>query len=119
VDEDDPSPDSPDLPIQLPAIVKDLDAIRAGLNSIGGGLAVCSFEWYTPSGAPISPPGTKFIYQQLNTVLWPLRYDDIRRLSDFQNRVFRKLCRLPQDPFSGRPPVRSHKTPICSSTPST
>ena len=99
VDEDNPNPDGPDLPLQLPVIVKDLDAIRAGLNSIGGSLAVCSFEWYTPSGAPLSPVRHEFIYQQLNTVLWPLRYVDIRRLSDFQNRVLRNYAASRKIPF--------------------
>jgi hypothetical protein len=99
VDRDNPNPDSPDLPLQLATIVKDLDAIRAGLNSIGGGLAVCSFEWYTPSGTPISPARHEFIYKQLNTVLWPLRYDDIRRLSDFQNEVFRNYAASRRIPF--------------------
>jgi hypothetical protein len=99
VDRDDPNPDSPDLPLQLSAIVKDLDAIRADLNSIGGRLAVCSFEWFTPSGAPLSPTRHEFIYKQLNTVLWPLRYVDIRRLSDFQNRVFRNYAASRKIPF--------------------
>jgi hypothetical protein len=99
VDKDNPNPDSPDLPLQLPAIVKDLDAIRANLNSIGGSLAVCSFEWFTPSGAPLSPTRHKLIYEQLNTVLWPLRYADIRRLSDFQNRVFRNYAASRKIPF--------------------
>jgi hypothetical protein len=110
VDKGNPNPDSPYLPLQLPAIVKDLDAIRAGLNSIGGSLAVCSFEWLTPSGAPLSPTRHEQIYQQLNTVLWPLQYADIRRLNDFQNRVLRNYAasrkilfldvagEIPQDP---------------------
>ena len=99
VDRDNPNPDSPDLPLQLPAIVKDLDAIRAGLNSIGGRLAVCSFEWFTPGGAPLSPTRHEFIYKQLNTVLWPLAMIDIRRLNDFQNRVFRNYAVSRNIPF--------------------
>ena len=99
VDQDDPNPDSPYLPLELPAIVKDLDAIHAGLGSIGGSLAVCSFEWFTPGGAPLSPNRHEFIYEQLNTVLWPLRYADIRRLSDFQNRVFRNYAASRKIPF--------------------
>jgi hypothetical protein len=99
VDRNDPNPDSPDLPLDLPAVVKDLDAIRADLHSIGGRLAVCSFEWFTPGGAPLSPSRHEFIYQQLNTVLWPLRYVDIRRLSDFQNRVFRNYAASRKIPF--------------------
>jgi len=92
-------PDSPNLALDLPAIVKDLDAIRADLHSIGGRLAVCSFEWFTPGGAPLSPTRHEFIYEQLNTVLWPLRYADIRRLSDFQNRVFRNYAVSRKIPF--------------------
>jgi hypothetical protein len=99
VSESHPNPDDPLLPLQLPAIVKDLDAIRAGLASIGGRLAVCSFEWYTPGGAPLSPTRHREIYQQLNTVLWPLRYADIRRLGDFQNRVLRSYAASRKIPF--------------------
>jgi hypothetical protein len=99
VDEDRPNPDSPYLPLQLPAIVKDLDAIRADLGSIGGRLAVCSFKWFTPGGAPLSPTRHRQIYEQLNTALWPLRYADIRRLSDFQNRVFRNYAASRQVAF--------------------
>jgi len=99
VDKNNPNPDSPYLPLDLPAMVKDLDAIRADLNSIGGSLAVCSFEWFTPSGAPLSPTRHELIYEQLNTALWPLRYADIRRLSDFQNRVFRNYAASRKIPF--------------------
>jgi hypothetical protein len=99
VDRDDPNPDSPDLPLQLPAIVKDLDAIRGDLNTIGGVLAVCSFEWFTPGGAPLSATRHELMYKQLNTVLWPLRYVDIRRLSDFQNRVFQNYAVSRKIPF--------------------
>ena len=99
VDKDNPNPDSPYLPLELPAIMKDLDAIRADLGSIGGSLAVCSFEWLTPIGASLSPTRHEFIYEQLNTVLWPLRYADIRRLSDFQNRVFRNYAASRKIPF--------------------
>ena len=99
VDEARPNPDSPLLPLQLPVVVKDLDAIRAGMGSIGGRLAVCSFEWYTPGAAPLSPTRHAEIYRQLNTVMWPLRYSDIRRLADFQNRVFRAYADSRQIPF--------------------
>jgi hypothetical protein len=99
VDEGRPNPDSPDLPLELPAIVGDLDAIRAGLADIGGRLAVCSFEWYTPGTTPLSPTRHRLIYEQLNTALWPLRYADIRRLSDFQNRVFRSYAASRKVPF--------------------
>ncbi len=99
VDRQNPDPDSPYLPLQLPEIVKDLDAIRADMNSIGGRLALCSFTWFTPDAAPLSPIRHRLIYQQLNTALWPLRYADIRRLNDFQNSVFRNYAASRKIPF--------------------
>jgi hypothetical protein len=110
VDEQKPPVDSPYLPLALPTIVKDLDSIQASLASIGGQLALCSFEWLARDGMRLSPIRHQFIHKQLNTVLWPLRYADIRRLADFQNRTFRRYAldrripfvdvagSLPQDP---------------------
>lgn len=88
VDEQNPEVDSPGLPLQLPVIVKDLDSIRTSMESIGGRLVLCSFVWLAEPGMPLSPTRHEHIYKQLNTVLWPLSYADIRRLADFQNRVF-------------------------------
>jgi hypothetical protein len=88
VDERNPDPDSPDLPLQLPIIVKDLDSIRASLNSAGAPLFLCSFDWFTPPSGGLSGNRHRLVHLQLNTTLWPLRYADIRRLADFQNRVF-------------------------------
>jgi hypothetical protein len=88
VDERNPNPDSPDLPLQLPAIVKDLDAIRTSLNSVGAPLFLSSFDWFTPRSEGLPAVRRPLVYHQLNTELWPLRYGDIRRLADFQNRVF-------------------------------
>jgi hypothetical protein len=92
VDERNPDPDHPKLPLQLPTIVKDLDAIRSGLERLGSRLVLCSFEWLVPESTQLSPARHRYIYQQLNTVLWPLRYSDIRRLADFQNRVLRRYA---------------------------
>ena len=110
IDERNPNVDDPRLPLKLPEIVRDLDSIRAGLDSIGGRLVLSSYEWLAEGGLALSPTRHQFIYQQLNTVLWPLRYADIRRLADFQNRVFRRYAQargadfldvapaIPQDP---------------------
>jgi hypothetical protein len=110
VDELKPAVDSPDLPLRLPTIVKDLDSIRASMASIGGQLVLCSFEWLARDGMRLSPIRHQFIHKHLNTSLWPLRYADIRRLADFQNRTFRRYAldrripfvdvasALPQDP---------------------
>jgi len=110
VSEQTPDINSPKLPLHLTTIVQDLDAIRTSLQSIGGRLAVCSFEWLARDGLALSGTRHAFIYKQLNTVLWPLRYSEIRRLADFQNRVLRRYAesrgvpfidvagQLPQDP---------------------
>lgn len=99
VDEQHPQIDKGNLPLQLPVIMKDLDSIRTSMRSLGGELAVCSFVWLARDGLPLSPTRHEFIYKQLNTVLWPLRYADIRRLADFQNRVFKNYAAARKIPF--------------------
>jgi hypothetical protein len=110
VDESKPAVDDPGLPLQLPAIVKDLDSIRSSMASIEGQVVLCSFEWLVKDGMRFAPGRHDFIHKQLNTMLWPLRYADIRRLADFQNGVFRRYASdrriafldvasaIPQDP---------------------
>ena len=99
VDERNPDVNRSDLPLQLPIIIKNLDSIRDSLASIGGQLALCSFEWLANDGMPLSPTRHQYIYRQLNTVLWPLRYADIRRLAAFQNRVFQRYAETRKIPF--------------------
>ena len=99
VDQRNPDVDNPNLPLELPAIVKDLDSIRTSLASMDGQLVLCSFEWLAKNGMPLSPTRHQFIYKHLNTSLWPLRYADIRRLADFQNRVFRRYASVRKIPF--------------------
>jgi hypothetical protein len=92
VNENNPNPDNPHLPLDLPQIARDLDSIRNDLNSAGARLVVCSFKWFANDGAGFSPTRHEYIYRHLNTYLWPLRYADIRRLADFQNRFFRNYA---------------------------
>jgi hypothetical protein len=100
VEERNPDLSNPNLPLQLPIILMNLDSIRNSLASVGGQLVLCSFEWFTPVGSrALSPMRHQFIYKQLNTLLWPLRYADIRRLADFQNRVFRRYAESRKIPF--------------------
>ncbi|HYL39346.1 MAG TPA: hypothetical protein VEV17_25730 [Bryobacteraceae bacterium] len=99
VSEQNPNVDGPKLPLHLTTIVKDLDAIRRSLKPNGAQLALCSFEWLARDGLPLSATRHAFIYKQLNTVLWPLRYSEIRRLADFQNRVFRRYAESRQIPY--------------------
>jgi hypothetical protein len=99
VNEQHPDPDNSRLPLNLPRIIKDLDSIRGNLQSLGGTLALCSFEWLASDGMPLSATRHGYIYKQLNTVMWPLRYSEIRRMADFQNRVFRRYAESRQIPF--------------------
>jgi hypothetical protein len=92
VNEKNPDPDNPHLPLSLPQIAKDLDSIRNDLNSAGARLVLCSFKWFADDGIGFSPTRHEQIYKHLNTYLWPLRYSDIRRLADFQNRFFRNYA---------------------------
>lgn len=110
VNEKRPDVDSPDLPLNLPTIVGDLDSMRHDLESIGAQFIICSLDLLSYDGLRLSPLKHEHIYNDLNTRLWPLRYGDIRRLTDFQNRVFRYYAAsrgialldiasvLPQDP---------------------
>ncbi len=92
VDERQPDPGHPRLPLRLPTILGDLDAIRSGIAGIGGRLALASYIWLASAGMELSPVRHKHVYEQLNTVMWPLRYADVRRLADFQNRVFERYA---------------------------
>lgn len=88
VDEHAPDLASNDLPLHLPTILKDLDDVRRGLADAGSDFAVSSFVWLARDGLKIDRARHPGIYRQLNQDQWPYRYRDIRRLADFQNRVF-------------------------------
>src|SRR5262249_34618194 len=55
VNEQNPNADNPNLPMQLPVIVKDLDNVRQSLATIGGQLVLCSFEWLVKDDMALSP----------------------------------------------------------------
>jgi lysophospholipase L1-like esterase len=99
VDEQNPDLGARNLPLGLSRIIKDLDLIRGSMGSIGGGLALCSFEWLANDGLGLSSSRHVFIYKQLNTSLWPLLYAEIRQLADFQNRVLRRYAEARDIPF--------------------
>jgi hypothetical protein len=107
VDEHRPDPNHPGLPLDLPRIVRDLDSIRGALQPIGGELVLASFERLAGDGMRLSPVAHEHIYRQLNTQLWPFRYADVRRLTDFQNRVYRAYAesrRIPLLDIAGEMP---------------
>jgi hypothetical protein len=99
-----------DLPLDLPTIRKDLDAIGGALRPYGADLAVSSFFWLAQPGLRLSADRHRYIYRELNDDFWPLTYADIQKLADYQNRFFREYSekrgayfidlasRIPYDP---------------------
>lgn len=81
--------DDPNLPLDLPTIRKDLDAIQEAIRPYGAELAVSSFLWLAEPGLRLSADRHRYIFQQLNMSMWPLSYADIERLAGYQNRFFR------------------------------
>ena len=111
VDEERPDPDNRALPMSLDVTVHSLDAIREALDTEGGELAVESFAWMIPdSRKPLDLKRHLNLYEYLNQQLWPVSYDQLRRLTAFQNRLFHAYASkrgarylplaesLPQDP---------------------
>jgi hypothetical protein len=93
VSETTPDPHDARLPMDLPQVVRDLDAIRQALEPAGGELAVCSFIWFAQPGMTLDPVRDANIGRYLNDTLWPISYAHVRRMADFQNRVFRAYAR--------------------------
>jgi hypothetical protein len=110
VDEHDPNAFAPDLPMDLTAVVSDLERMRTALSAQGGELAVASFIWLVRDGMRLDLARHLSIYRYLNDTYWPVSYALMRRVADFQNRVFEKYARgrhlayfdiageFPQDP---------------------
>jgi hypothetical protein len=88
----DPDLASPRLPIQLPRILADLETIRQALDAEGSRLVMTSFEWLVYPGMILDPERDAVLFDYLNTKYWPFSYAHMRRLLDFQNRVFRKFA---------------------------
>ncbi len=93
LDEQDPPLDHPRLTLELPTIMRDLDAIREVLGASGGRLAVSSFVWCVRDGMQLDPARDAGVYRQLNDMYWPFSYAYMRRMADFQNRVLAKYAR--------------------------
>jgi hypothetical protein len=99
VDEADPNLASPDLPVNLPVILGDLDRMRKELAAAGSEFAVASFMWLARDGMVVNPVRNRLIYDYLNVSYYPFRYRDIARLAAFQNRVFAKYAATRGVPF--------------------
>lgn len=92
IQEENPDPFRTDLPLNLPQIINDLDTINQKVKTFQGRLLISSFTWFAREGLVLDADRHRHIYDQLNGFTWPLRYSDIKRVSDFQNRVFKNYC---------------------------
>jgi hypothetical protein len=98
VNELDPALDS-NLPMDLPNIVACLDIIRTALKPIRSELVISSFVWIVEPGMRLDLDRDFNLYEYLNQTYWPVTYGEMRRLADFQNRVFEKYASLHRLPF--------------------
>ncbi len=87
LDEKAPDLSRKDLPINLAAILADLDRIRAATVDAGGEMALASFKWLVADGMVLDPERHRAILEYLNVGYAPFRYRDLERLAVFQNRV--------------------------------
>ncbi len=96
VNEDEPDIDRRDLPSRLPIVLDKLRHISALSEKSGVRFLVSSFVWLNGSEPEIVSDKTRHveILSQVNRRFWPLSQPDIRRLVDFQNRVFQRFAAL-------------------------
>ena len=99
VDEAHPNPDAPLLPLHLGQVVSDLDDMGRTAATGGATLVVTSFVWMVKDGLIVDRVNQGALYTLLNLRHWPARYADIRRMADFQNRVFRAYADSRHVPF--------------------
>jgi hypothetical protein len=88
VDEAHPNPDSPELPLHLTDVVHDLDDIRQSADGAGARVVISSFPWMAKDGLVVDPVNFATLHSMLNVSHWPATYAEIKRLADFQTRVF-------------------------------
>ena len=99
VNEVDPALDSPKLPMGLPTIVASLEIMRTALERAHAELAIASFVWVVHDGMRLDLSRDMTLYNYLNRTYWPYTYAEMRRIADFQNRVFEKYARVHRLPF--------------------
>jgi hypothetical protein len=99
LDERDPDIERSDLPLNLRAILDDLERMRRDLSRVGSEFALSSFAWLVRDGLKVDPVRGRYIWTVNNDLYWPWTYRDIRRGVDFENRVYRKFAAARGMPF--------------------
>ena len=92
IDEHDPDPDDPRLPTGLDGVIGDLEGIRENLTQIDAELIPSSFVWMVWDGMRLELPRHATLFQYLNQTYGIFSYAYLRRMADFQNRVFEKYA---------------------------
>jgi hypothetical protein len=86
LDEANPAPDEHQQPRWLQAVVSNLDRIGTMTHRTGQRLVVSFFLWMIPDRMILDSQRHAQLVQHLLR-FYPLRYADLRRLADYQNRV--------------------------------
>jgi hypothetical protein len=75
--------------LELKKILTHLDQMKADLEAQDVKLVLATFDWFAYEGLILDPVRHRVLYGYLNRVYWPISYANMRRMADFQNRVFR------------------------------
>ena len=97
VDEKDPDLESPNLPINLPTILNDLENIRKAAAHSDAQFIMTSFKWLVEDGMKLDPVRHQSIHRYLNVGFYPYSYQLMERLAAFQNLVFAKYAQQHED----------------------
>jgi hypothetical protein len=92
VDETEPDPFAPSLPMQLQRVVANLDTIRLAAASSGADLVVSTFVWVVEPKMRLDVRKHLPLFRYLNDTYYPADYATMRRMADFQNRVFARYA---------------------------
>jgi hypothetical protein len=90
--ETDPDITQSDLPMGLDHIAANLESMRMAEEASGGEVAMSSFVWMVYPGMRLTLPEHLTLYRYLNEIFWPASYAHMRRMADYQNRVFRAFA---------------------------
>jgi hypothetical protein len=92
LDERDPDLKNPELPIQLPELLGDIEVARREAAPEGAAFVLTSIAWLVYHGMVLDPARDANVFSFLNTMYWPFTYAHMRRYLDFKTRVFRKYA---------------------------
>ncbi|HXD75873.1 MAG TPA: hypothetical protein VN628_19140, partial [Vicinamibacterales bacterium] len=110
ISESSPDISKPRLPMDQQVIVDNLKLIQAAAAANGTDLGIASFVWMVYPGMRLDLSKHLVLFRYLNETYFPATYAHMRRMADFQNRVFRAfvnaygLTYLPMDETYPRDP---------------